>query len=626
MSTLTGSNTFSDASFTVLCPTLDGTATESYAGTTDPGTMTVDGLQATRNASGDITDLTLSVEPITNGPGATYENVSLDWNFTGGTGCHSLVEALEEYGSFDIGAVDSALSANGTDLVLKGWSINPSWTPATGGLLATKTVSGSTNFSAEPDPNAPADSGPIRATQTFTVSTCGGSAAASAGPGVQLQAGACGLTITSPPADATIALTDGKYFQPQPGPAERQPEQRKLTVEGTAPAGVASITFNGMQVPVNGGKWKAELPVTMAQLGQLTLKASDGTDTVQQTNTLIDLEITSPTEDQDLPITTEPAMPSNLDGMVEVAGYGGDTSNVTFDWVLNVRGKYRTRCGGCRVGEWKDYSEDVATGSQVGTADSWQPDYNELLGGWGRLEVTADLPGVLDNPVTSEPRWVNIPGANPGKAAAEGFIDDHAGDLADTDKHIACWESGHTFNQFSSAADGREPPSDTIPANWKPNPAPLRPLFGGLPAGIGMMQKDPAAFPGMQWNWHDNVLAGIAEYAGDYATAGNSRAEAQRRLDSQLKAVLAVVNAARKKAGLPPLHENAIHVPELTENQRTRQALSFYNRGPKHPEYQFDATYAPTADHLNVRLTGTRRWEQIHYAEDYPTSVLTCKI
>jgi hypothetical protein len=434
-----------------------------------------------------------------------------------------------------------------------------------------------------------------------------------------------GLSITSPPADKVLALTDGQYFTPQPGSNDRQPEERTLAVEGTAPPGTASITPNGIKAELSGDNWKADLPVTMADLGELTLTASDGTDKVEQKDTLIDILITSPTEDQDVPMTTEPAMP-DLDGRVEVAGYGGDTSNVTFNWVLNVRGKYRTRCGNCKVGEWQNYSEEVANGSQVGTEDPWKPDYTETLGGWGRLEVTATLPGVLDNPVASEPRWVNIPGANPGKAAVEGFIDDHAGDLANTDKHIACWESGHSFNQFNPAADGREPASDTIPADWKPNPAPLRPLFGGLPAGIGIMQKDPADFPDMQWNWQDNVLAGIAEYAGDYAAAGQSRAKAQHKLDAQLNAVLAVVNAARAQAHLPVLQMTAIQIPDLTDNQLTRQALSFYNRGPGNPEYRFDATYAPTADHLDVTLSGTQQWKEVHYAEDYPTLVLSCKI
>jgi len=49
------------------------------------------------------------------------------------------------------------------------------------------------------------------------------------------------------------------------------------------------------------------------------------------------------------------------------------------------------------------------------------------------------------------------------------------------------------------------------------------------------------------------------------------------------------------KVGMPKLHEHAIDVPYLTDAQRTRQALGFYNPGPKRREYQLDATYAPTA-------------------------------
>ena len=145
----------------------------------------------------------------------------------------------------------------------------------------------------------------------------------------------------------------------------------------------------------------------------------------------------------------------------------------------------------------------TSLGAARSTADPWQPEYTTILGGWGRLVVTASLPGVLDNPVTSDPRWIIIPGANPGKAAVEAFIDDSAGDLADTVKHIDCWESGRTFNQFNPAADRREPATTNIPADLRAqglNPAPRRPRFGPPPAGTGIAQLDPAAFPGQQWN------------------------------------------------------------------------------------------------------------------------------
>ncbi len=178
VSTLTGSNAFSDTNYTIECVGLDGSSTESYAGTRLPGTMTVDGLQATRNASGDITGLTLSVqEPFSTSSGTdpTEENASVAYNFTG-TQCPLLANLgtqHEFYGAIDITAVDQALGANGNDLVLKGWSISPSWTLDVGGELGTKTVTGTTDFSTVPtgidEPDA--NTGPITATQTWTVAT-----------------------------------------------------------------------------------------------------------------------------------------------------------------------------------------------------------------------------------------------------------------------------------------------------------------------------------------------------------------------------------------------------------------------------------------------------------------------
>jgi hypothetical protein len=154
----------------------------------------------------------------------------------------------------------------------------------------------------------------------------------------------------------------------------------------------------------------------MAQLGQLTLTASDATTTFQQTNTLIDIEITSPTENQPEAITAAPAMPP-LNATLTVPGYPGATFGVSFDWALDVRGETVSR-----PGTWTGYSQ-TTTGSTTGTGQAWKPTYDHIAGGVARLSVTADLPGVLDNPVTSEPRWFNIPGTKPTAATAKAYVD-----------------------------------------------------------------------------------------------------------------------------------------------------------------------------------------------------------
>ena len=104
---------------------------------------------------------------------------------------------------------------------------------------------------------------------------CGGAAAPSHNRGRLTAASSCGLSITSPPANSTIAATDPNYLQLQPVPDERQPEERNLAVHGDAPPGDSSITLTRQQVPVENGTWTADFPVTAASLGQLTLTASD---------------------------------------------------------------------------------------------------------------------------------------------------------------------------------------------------------------------------------------------------------------------------------------------------------------------------------------------------------------
>ena len=470
-------------SLAAQCPILAGSGTEAAQGGATSGSLTVESLKVITNGVGHI-DLELLYDDFyyVNSPS---ENTFVTLNIT--SGCQpGPFQYVESQSASDVSTVNQALglyteAATGCQngcFDITGWAINPGWKPETGGILATKTLTASA-----PQPQITGtDTGVVTATQTWTLSTCGSSAASSARTAIRAQAGTCGLSITSPPADSTLALTDPKYFTPQPGPNDRQPEQRNLTVEGTAPAGVASITLNGVQVPVTGGAWKAELPVTMAQLGDLTLKASDGTDTVQQTDTLIDIEIISPTENASQPITAAPAMPT-LDATLRVLGYPGDTSAVSFDWTLEARGETVRR-----PGAWTGYSQKT-TGSTTGTGEAWKPAYDHIVGGVGRMSVTASLPGVQD-PVTSEPRWIGIPGDNPNPVVAKNFVDRADPQYADPIRHIVCIESGwHQFNTTEYfPGNNRQPPIPDVPADWHPNPGVGQPLYGPPPAS-GSLSK-----------------------------------------------------------------------------------------------------------------------------------------
>jgi hypothetical protein len=415
-----------------------------------------------------------------------------------------------------------------------------------------------------------------------------------------------GLSITSPPADKMMALTDGTYFTPKLGPNDRQPEERTLKVEGTAPPGATSITLNGIKAQLSGDTWKADLPVTMAQLGELTLTASDGKVKVEQKDTLIDIEITKPTENADQPITPAPAMPA-LDATLSVLGYPGDTSSVSFDWTLEVRGETVQR-----PGTWKGYQMSIATGFTSGPGEAWKPSYEHIVGGIGRLTVTADLPGVLDNPITSEPRWIRISGTNPPAVAAKAYVDENEPQYADTIRHIVCHES--RWNQFNTAGfdpdNNGQPPIPDAPDGWKPNPGLGQPLYG-QPAGIGISQQDPEdgtvplVSPDEYWDWQANLQAGISEFHRKLAQAEEWTGDEQRRLNDRLAVILKKANADRVAAGMPTITMTAITVPQLTDKQVIFQAIRYYNG---QYEYHFFADYVLSANGFNPVLVGQQRW------------------
>ena len=432
----------------------------------------------------------------------------------------------------------------------------------------------------------------------------------------------CGATtlIYSPPGGSTFALTDPNYVTPQPGPNDAAPPNRSIMVAGTTQC-AGPVTVNGESAPVNGGQWQVNLPAPKP--GQFTITASaPGCSQAVSTSTLINLDITSPVEKAELPMSAEPAMP-DLAASVHVDGYSGATAGVQFNWNLQVRGEEVYARSG-KKGRWAEYAVDVAKGSQTGAATPWQPADPVLVGGWGRLAVQATLPGVLDNPVVSDPRWINIEGANPVKSAIESYIDEQADGLADAIKHIDCHETGGTFHQFRTSADELEPVTTSVPAELTPNPAPLRPLYGP-PAGVGITQLDPAQFPGQQWDWKANVLGGIRLFQSDYHAAQQVGQKTQAKLDKQRAAVLASVNQARAAQGLPPVTADRVLVPDLTTDQLEREAIRRYNGGT---EYRFDASYVAGRGGLTVSIAGSREWVQVKHAKNpnYVERVLSCKV
>ena len=450
------------------------------------------------------------------------------------------------------------------------------------------------------------------ATETFTYTEswsldgppCPGVASArpgssTGGEATLLEASTCGLTITSPPAKGIIAMTDEHYLPLQPGPADRQPKQRTLTVKGTAPT--QSVTLNGLQVPVMGGEWEANLPIT--KLGQLTLNASDGHDNVQQTDTMIDVVITNPAEGKTEAVTPTPQMPP-LNATVKVEGYSGDTKDVHFLWTLQLHGEYVDKAG------YHPYPETIpATGSTMGTATAWKPNYTMMVGGVARLSIVATGLPTVHSPVVSEPRWFDIPGENPSKAAIMAFTKQKDPANADTLDHLFCHESN--FEQFNPNRELREPPTEAIPADWPFNPGILRPLSGSqeedFGADVGIAQANPAKFPTEQWNWHDNVERGIVVLHSGIKAAGEWRAQEQARLDSERKTALDQANGTRKLLGLQLINIDRIIVPALSPEQLKRFAIRKYNGGD---EYRFSEHFVEvvTLDGPVVQTQGTNDW------------------
>jgi len=418
---------------------------------------------------------------------------------------------------------------------------------------------------------------------------------------------ATGLEITSPMAGSTIALTDSNYFSPQPGPNNVAPSSRTLTVYGTDNSpGASTVRIGNISTPITSdGNWTARVRVTAPGSRTLTAEDNVGAKTDDQI-TVIDLVVSSPAEGAVLPVTAAPAMPA-LGAVATVEGYPGGISGVTFHWALTTRGEYRDRCGHDPIatcGQWYPYNDIVGSGTTTGRTP-WGGHFSTIEGGFGRLSVSAYVPRVLDEPVESEPRWIDITGTNPGIPSIKAYVATRDPANAPVEDEIFCHESG--FTQFRPSPEPREPTTTTVPHNIPGNPGPFWPLYGAPFAGIGIAQKDPAIFPIQQWNWHANVQAGIAVYNEALAGAKEWRQAEQVRLSAELTAVLRIVNHQRALRGMKGVRMAPRKVPPLTSAQVEREAIRRYNGGD---EYRFDLHYVVSANHLSVKIVGKGKWAE----------------
>ena len=402
-----------------------------------------------------------------------------------------------------------------------------------------------------------------------------------------------------------LLMTDGNYLSPQPGPNQSAPANRQLTVKGTDNSpGALTVRIGSVSTRIaSDGTWLLRIPVTTT--GQRTLMADDNVGVSADKHlTLVDLVIASPAEGSVLPITAVPAMP-NLGALAAVQGYPGAVSALNFNWSLSTRGEYRDRCGhnpDASCGQWYSYNDEVASGTTTGHAP-WNGDFSTIEGGFGRLSVSANIPNVMDEPVQSEPRWIDILGTNPSIARIEAYVSTQDPANASVEDQLFCHESN--FTQFNSAPEPREPATTTVPHDIGANPGPLRPLYGAPYAGVGIAQKDPSSFPAQQWNWHANVDAGLAVYHENLTGARGWRQAEQVRLSGELTAVLEIVNRQRAGRGMKAVKMAPRRIPPLTATQIQREAIRGYNG---EDEYRFNLHYVVSKNHLSVKTVGTGKW------------------
>jgi hypothetical protein len=427
------------------------------------------------------------------------------------------------------------------------------------------------------------------------------------------------LAITSPPQGSMLALTDSKYVQPQAKSGQRAPVTRHLIVAGTAQC-AGPVTVNGVSVKVSSGTWTADVPV--GDPGPMVINAqAAGCGQAASSITLISLSITSPKENQALSVTTTPSIPE-LNATVAIGGYQSDPSAVPFSWSLTMYGNYVTRkhAGSGSVPDWDNpYEEPIAAGSTTGVSQPWKPDYTRIVGGIGLLQVKATIPGVLDNPVRSDSRWLEITGNGTSlKSLSEAYtarnMKTHR-DATTMDKILGCAESG--WQQFARGSAGGAQTVTAVtgtPADMPGLSTAWWPKFG-VPAGIGIAQVDPAGraswpyrtspYEYGDWDWKTNMVSGMRLYYQNLATAEHWRTSEQARLSSRLSALIA--QAKKNRAGHPGAPFPALaSVPQMTESQLLQDTIRLYNGGH---QFYFDYDYVLSDHGLNVAPVGSRLWK-----------------
>ncbi len=412
-----------------------------------------------------------------------------------------------------------------------------------------------------------------------------------------------GLDITSPVATSTIALTDGNYLSPQPGPDQSAPTRRELTIKGidTSP-GASVVTMGHVSGRIaSDGTWSIQVPVPGPGKTMLSVRDNVGA-AVNEPVTLIDLVITTPTEGAILPITTAPAMP-RLGAVAGVQGYPDNVSPVIFHWALSVRGEYRDRCGhdpNGLCGQWYAYNDAVASGTTTGRSP-WAGNFSAIEGGFGRMTTSADIPGVLDEPVQSEPRWMDIPGTNPGVPTIEAYVSAQDPADAPVENELFCHES--RFTQFNPGPEPREPATTTVPHDIGPGPAPA--LVRRRICRDRHSSKGPCEFPG--------TTVGLARERTEryqcvprrqgcrQGVASGGAGTTERRAYGRTKSG----EPARAQWGMKILRTAALRVPPLTTAQLQREAIRRYNG---ESEFRFNLHYVISSNHLMVETAGNGKW------------------
>ena len=227
--------------------------------------------------------------------------------------------------------------------------------------------------------------------------------------------------------------------------------------------------------------------------------------------------------------------------------------------------------------------------------------------------MSADLPGVLDDPVQSEPRWINIPGNNPDPAAVNDKVVSLDSADADTIEHIfptRAAAKASTTRSSTPSPTGASRALLSSPPTGAPTRRSCNRSSARIPAGIGIAQDDPATFPAQQWNWIANVTRGVQVYRTGLGAAESLLQDEQDRLNSEWQKARDVVDAYRKahhlgNVNMPKLVEIPEPAPYAHLDGVTADATDPTDTGPGYSLFYFGYHYLATTNNLHVVTKGT---------------------